>query len=100
MKLMVSGATTTVEDLLGDPDVVPYLGALVTPNTSNSIARVTNWGLPWAVDAGCFPRDVFCPARYMATIVRVAEAEEPPVFVVVPDVVPMTPEGPVGDHDE
>ena len=34
---MVSGATTTVEQLLADPDVSPYLGAMLTPNTSNSV---------------------------------------------------------------
>lgn len=100
MKLMVSGATTTVEDLLGDPDVAPYLGALLTPNTSNSITRVTNWGLPWAADAGCFPVEAFSASRYMAMVVRLAEAKEPPKFVVVPDLVRMTEDGPVGDHNE
>src|SRR5688572_30167595 len=100
MRLMVSGATTTVEDLLADPDVVPYLGAMLTPNTSNSVSRITNWGLPYCADAGCFPAEAFNPPAYMAMVVRLAEASAPPMFVVVPDVVNMTGDGPVGNHEE
>jgi hypothetical protein len=100
MKLMVSGATTTVEQLLADPEVVPYMGAMLTPNTANSVTRIANWGLPYCADAGCFPVEAFSASRYMAMVVKLAEAEEPPVFVVVPDVVRMTEEGPVGDYVE
>jgi hypothetical protein len=100
MRLMVSGATTTVEELLADPAVAPYLGAMVTPNTANSLTRVTNWGLPYCADAGCYPVEVFSPSRYMGMVVKLADAPEPPAFVVVPDVVRMTADGPVGDHVE
>jgi hypothetical protein len=100
MKLMVSGATTTVEELIGDHDVSPYLAGMVTPNTANSIARIANWGLPYCADAGCFPVEAFSASRYMALVVKLAEAAAPPVFVVVPDVVRMSDDGPVGDHDE
>jgi hypothetical protein len=96
---MISGATTTVEQMLADPDVSPYLGGMLTPNTSNSVERVCGWNLPWCADAGCFPVEAFSASRYMATVVRVAEALVRPVFVVVPDVVNMTPEGPVGNHE-
>lgn len=99
MKLIVSGATTTVEDQLADPDVVPYLGAMITPNAGNRIGWVVNWNVPWCADAGCFPIEAFDPARYMAMVVRLAEATTSPEFVVVPDVVRVTEHGPVGDHD-
>jgi hypothetical protein len=39
LRLMIAGATTTVEHLLRDPAVAPCLGAMVTPNTGNDVAR-------------------------------------------------------------
>ncbi len=100
MKLMVSGATTTVESLLDNAAVVPYLGAMVTPNTCNSIERICRWRLPYCADAGCFPIERFNEGAYTSMISRLAKAWNRPVFVVVPDVVRMTPDGPVGDHQE
>ena len=99
MRMMIAGATTTVEEALADRDIVPYLGAMLTSNTGNRVDRITSWGVPWCADAGCFPVEAFDPGRYMAMVVRLAEAAVPPVFVVVPDVVRMTEHGPVGDHE-
>lgn len=100
MKLMIAGATTTIEEMLADDDVSPYLGAMLTPNTGNKVERVCGWDIPWCVDCGAFPIEAFDPGRYMATVVRVAEMVAPPKFVVVPDVVRMTVDGPVGDHEQ
>jgi hypothetical protein len=99
MKLMVSGATTTVEELLADPDVAPYLGAMVTPNTGNSLERVCGWGVDYVLDNAAFPGEKgFNPAQFVALMYKASEAPVKPVFACVPDVVHMTPDGPVGDH--
>lgn len=92
MKLMIAGATTTVEDLLPDPDVAPYLGAMVTPNTSNGIGRICGWDIPWCIDNACFDETKFNPAQFVALMYKAGEAPTLPVFACVPDV--------VGDHQK
>lgn len=98
MKLMVAGATTTIEELLPDPDIFPYLGGMITPNTGNNILRVCNWGIPYCLDNGCFDQDKFDPAKFVSLLYRAGEAPVKPVFAAIPDVVHQTPNGPIGDH--
>lgn len=90
IRFMVSGATTSIEQLLQDGSVAPYLGAMVTPQTANSVSRVVSWRVPWCVDNSAYRADRFSEARFLALCERCALAEAKPQWVAVPDV--------VGDH--
>lgn len=85
MRLFVSGATTTIETLIQDPGLRPYLGALVTPNSANSLARVAGWEIPWAIDNAAFDHRRFSPAAFVDLCRRAADCAVPPLFVTVPD---------------
>lgn len=87
MKLMVAGATSTIEELLRDWDASRHLGAMVTPNTGNSLARVGNWGVTWCIDNAAFNAQKFDPGKFLSLVCKAADAPSRPVFVVVPDVV-------------
>lgn len=100
MRFMVSGQTTVVEKLLKDERVAPYLGAMVTPTTGNSLARVCSWRVPYCLDNSAFAgnKKGFSAPAYMSLVTKAADAPTAPVFVTVPDVVHLTADGPVGDH--
>lgn len=50
MILLVSGASLTMERIKSNP----HLGALLTPQSGQSVDRIIGWGCPWACDNGCF----------------------------------------------
>jgi hypothetical protein len=85
MRLMISGATTTVEDLARDPYCSPYLGTMVTPSTWNNVERMIATGLPYCLDNAAFNWKRFEPHTYLALLRRVANASAKPLFVTVPD---------------
>ena len=97
MRMMISGATTTMEQFVRDPALVSYLGGMVTPATGNSLARVCSFGVPYCLDNSSFAgnKQGFAPASFVALMQKAADAPRKPVFACVPDVVHLTPEGPV-----
>ena len=90
MKLLLSGATTTMEELLGG-ECRPYLGALLTPQSGNSLERVCRWQIPYAIDNAAFDHRRFDAGRFLKLCRRAQAAAVPPLFVTVPDQ--------VGRHD-
>ena len=90
VRLMVSGATRTMEALARAPSLRGALGAMVTPQTGNSVSRIARWGLPWCADNAAFNAARFSPGAFVAMCERAAAAPAAPLFVCVPDQ--------VGDH--
>ncbi len=54
MRLLISGATTTVEHYAREVGYARFLGTMVTPATGNRIDRMVAMGLPWCVDNAAF----------------------------------------------
>ena len=94
MRLMISGASTTVSSLARFDVMRRHLGAMVTPNTGNGLEWVCGLGLPWCVDNAAFDAARFDTRKYLALLRRVAAATSQPAFVTVPDQAP----GPSGDN--
>jgi hypothetical protein len=88
MKLTVSGATATMERLLRFPAMRRHLGAMVTPNTGNSLTRICDWGVEYVVDNAAFDAKRFSTKKYLSLLEKVAAAPARPVFVTVPDQAP------------
>src|SRR6516162_5049815 len=88
MRLMISGATRTMDVFAGDLLARRHLGAMVTPNSGNSLERVCSWGLPWCVDNAAFRLDRFSGGRFLELCRKAKDAPYPPEFVVVPDQAP------------
>lgn len=88
MRLMISGATRTIEKLLQYPAARRYLGAMVTPNTGNCLERICGWGIDYVVDNAAFDAKRFSTRKYLSLLEAVAAAPTRPVFVTVPDQAP------------
>lgn len=88
MRLMVSGATTSVERWLAQEIYRPFIGALVTPASSNSLERICGWGVPYGIDNGCYDASRFDQDSYLALLRRAMKASARPTFVTVPDQAP------------
>jgi len=86
MRLLVSGATATMNRLLNDPrtagDARRYLGHLILPRNGNALASIEATGLPYACDNGCFLR--WEPNRFGRMLQRFGPGAE---WVAMPDVV-------------
>src|SRR5262245_21370781 len=85
MKLMVSGATSTIEQFAEDDDLWPWLGAMVTPNTGNSIERILAWRLVYCADNAAYNVRRFSADAYLSLLKKLARCPVRPVFVTVPD---------------
>jgi hypothetical protein len=82
MLLLVSGASATQRRYPGHP----RLGWLRTPRNRNSIAGITESGVPWACDNDCYQR--LDRAAYLAMLRQVAAADRSRLlWVTAPDVV-------------
>ncbi|MCA9071156.1 MAG: hypothetical protein KDA84_19645 [Planctomycetaceae bacterium] len=80
MRLLVSGATKTVERFQQHP----HLGHLISPQAGNSMRWITSTGLPWAADNGAFSGfDAIAFERMLEKI----QGRPGCLFVVCPDVV-------------
>jgi hypothetical protein len=88
MRLMVSGATTTMERLLKYPAARPYLGAMVTPETGNCLERICGWNVDYVVDNSAYNAERFSTRKYLSLLGKVAATPSRPVFVTVPDQAP------------
>ncbi len=66
MRLLVSGATRTLERYRGHP----RCGFLLTPRASNSVKTILDLGFPWAADNSCFSG--FDEARFVRMLGRIA----------------------------
>jgi hypothetical protein len=80
MRLLVSGATTTIRRYQDSP----HLGVLLVPGAGNSISSVLATGLPWTADNAAFSG--FDPAAFCSLIGRAA-GRSGCLFVACPDVV-------------
>lgn len=80
MRLLVSGATTTVAGHASSP----YLGHLIVPKAGNRMRSILATGLPWAADNAAFTR--FDAAAFCAMLGRIA-GKPGCRFVACPDVV-------------
>ena len=87
MRLLISGATKSMERFATDPEVAPHIGHLWTPATGNSLDRVCGTGLPWAADNAAFGEQWDCEAFQKAAFLKVVSAPTRPMFLTVPDVV-------------
>lgn len=83
MKLLVSGATTVVSALAGDPVLSQHLGHLLTPENGNSMRALLETSLPIGVDNSCFKR--FDPAAVLRCWAAVYGV--PVLWCTLPDVV-------------
>ncbi|MHB9110421.1 MAG: hypothetical protein ACYDCO_25495 [Armatimonadota bacterium] len=89
--LLVSGATTTMNQYKGNP----HLGRLVVPDSHNKPEIVSGWH--WAADNGAFKG--FNEEAFLRMLT--AFYYQPGnLFVTAPDAVKQTPDGPVGDAEE
>jgi hypothetical protein len=82
---MVSGATTTIEQFAEDDGLWPWLGAMVTPTTGNSIERIVSWRLVYGVDNAAYNVRRFSADAYLSLLKKVARCPVRPAFVTVPD---------------
>lgn len=80
MRLMVSGATRTLERFRGDR----YLGWMIQPNNGNRVDRMLALDMPWCADNAAFSG--FDEARFLRMLDRIA-GKPGCVFVAAPDVV-------------
>lgn len=87
MRLLISGATRSMDRFAADPAVAPHLGHLWTPATGNSLARVCETGLPWAADNAAFGDQWDTEAFEKAAFSKIMAAPTRPMFLTVPDVV-------------
>ncbi len=87
MRLLISGATKSMERFAADPAIAPHVGHLWTPATGNSLDRVCGTGLPWAADNAAFGDQWDTEAFQKAAFLKVVSAPKPPLFLTVPDVV-------------
>ncbi len=81
MRLLVSGATTTISRLKLTPNA-SFLGQFYVPLTWGEPPML---GLPWAADNGCFKG--FDAPLYCRMLDRAKQAPTKPLWVVAPDVV-------------
>ena len=82
MKILVSGATRTIERLAAGR-YRQHLGHLLQPNQGNAVASLARTGLPIAADNAAFSG--FDEGRFLAMVERVKPFA--PLWVVVPDLV-------------
>jgi hypothetical protein len=87
MRLLISGATTSLERFAADPAVSAHVGHLWTPATSNCLRRVCSTGLPWAADNAAFGTQWNTEAFEKAALFKIPAAPSTPLFLTVPDVV-------------
>ncbi len=87
MRLLISGATKSMERFAADPEIATHIGHLWTPATGNSLDRVCGTGLPWAADNAAFGDQWDTEAFQKAAFLKVVSAPKPPLFLTVPDVV-------------
>lgn len=87
MRLLISGATTSLERFATDPAVAPHIGHLWTPATANGLSRVCATGLPWAADNAAFGTQWNTEAFEKAAFFKIPSAPVRPLFLTVPDVV-------------
>jgi hypothetical protein len=84
MLILVSGATRTAQRLSRRET----LGALLTPDTGNAVARIVAAHKPWAADNGCFLR--FNEPAYRRMLARIS-GQPLLLWVTAPDVVGNAP---------
>jgi hypothetical protein len=87
MKLLVSGATKSMEMFAQDPSYRPFLGHLWTPATGNSLERLARTGLPWAADNAAFGNQWDTEAFQKAAYLKLPSSTSRPLFLTVPDMV-------------
>lgn len=87
MKILVSGATTTVGRLAHSVLGQDHLGHLVTPQNGNTLGQLLRTGLPWACDNAAFsnPDD----RKFWNMVIDSWEwlHFNPPMWIAVPDIV-------------
>ncbi len=83
MILLVSGTTASVRRLA--PTSGGRLGVLLTPDTGNSVKTTVRTGLKWACDNAAYTG--FKPSAFLRMLAKVADVDEPPLWVACPDVV-------------
>jgi hypothetical protein len=82
MRLLASGTTLAFRCCLREYH--DLLGCFTSPSGGHSIATITSYGLPWAVDNGAFTG--FDETRFRSLVARVA-GQPNLLWVVAPDVV-------------
>lgn len=87
MRLLISGATTSLERFAADPAVAAHVGHLWTPATANGLHRLCATGLPWAADNAAFGTQWDTEAFEKAAFFKIPSAPTRPLFLTVPDVV-------------
>lgn len=87
MRLLISGATKSMERFAADPAVAPHIGHLWTPATGNDLVRQARTGLPWACDNAAFGGQWDAERFQKAVLFKVHHCPVRPMFVPVPDVV-------------
>lgn len=85
MRLLVSGATVTMNSLAKKASVSPYLGHLLTPANGNKLSSLLRTGLPFACDNAAFSS--FCPQAFKKMVCRVIDYGKAPLWIACPDVV-------------
>ena len=87
MRLLISGATRSMERFAADPMYRQHIGHLWTPATGNCLIRQAATGLPWACDNAAFGHQWNTERFQKAILFKVHHCPVRPLFVPVPDVV-------------
>lgn len=87
MRLLISGATKSMERFAADPLYREHIGHLWTPATGNCLIRQAATGLPWACDNAAFGHQWDSERFQKAILFKVHNCPVRPLFVPVPDVV-------------